>query len=207
MMQRCVIFCAGERGKIDFELTKDDFVICCDAGYEAAAEMDVIPDLIMGDFDSYSEKLPSDIETMTFPVEKDDTDSMLAVKEGLRRGYRSFVLLFPLGGRLDHTFANIQTLAFLMEHDAEGVLIGPWDTVRLLRNGTLTLDRKPDRTFSLFAFMGTAKGVSLSGMQYTLDNAEVTEAFPIGLGNHILEATGTVTVNDGTLLIIESEIN
>lgn len=206
-MQRCIIFCAGERGEIDFELHHDDFVICCDAGFKAACEMGIEPDLIMGDFDSYSEKLPDGIETMRFPVEKDDTDSMLAVREGLKRGYREFVLLFPLGGRLDHTYANIQTLAFLLEHGAEGILIGPRDTVRLLRNGTLTLDRKENKTFSLFAFMGTAKGVSLSGMQYSLDNAEVTEAFPIGLGNHILEPQGIVTVTDGTLLIIESEIN
>ena len=206
-MQRCIIFCAGERGEIDFSFRDDDFVICCDAGFKAACEMGIEPDLIMGDFDSYSEKLPDGIKTMRFPVEKDDTDSMLAVREGLKRGYREFVLLFPLGGRLDHTYANIQTLAFLLEHGAEGILIGPRDTVRLLRNGTLILDRKENKTFSLFAFMGTAKGVSLSGMQYSLDNAEVTEAFPIGLGNHILEPQGTVTVTDGTLLIIESEIN
>ena len=206
-MQRCIIFCAGERGEIDFSFRDDDFVICCDAGFKAACEMGIEPDLIMGDFDSYSEKLPDGIKTMRFPVEKDDTDSMLAVREGLKRGYREFVLLFPLGGRLDHTYANIQTLAFLLEHGAEGILIGPRDTVRLLRNGTLTLDRKENKTFSLFAFMGTAKGVSLSGMQYSLDNAEVTEAFPIGLDNHILEPQGIVTVTDGTLLIIESEIN
>ena len=206
-MQRCIIFCAGERGEIDFSFRDDDFVICCDAGFKAACEMGIEPDLIMGDFDSYSEKLPDGIKTMRFPVEKDDTDSMLAVREGLKRGYREFVLLFPLGGRLDHTYANIQTLAFLLEHGAEGILIGPRDTVRLLRNGTLILDRKENKTFSLFAFMGTAKGVSLSGMQNSLDNAEVTEAFPIGLGNHILEPQGTVTVTDGTLLIIESEIN
>ncbi len=207
MMPRCIIFCAGERGAIDFTLETDDFVICCDAGFKAAEEMGITPDLIMGDFDSYSGELPKNIETVRFPVEKDDTDSMLAVKEGLKRGYRNFILLFPLGGRLDHTISNIQTLAFLLEHDACGILIGPYDIVRLIRNETLILDRKADRTFSLFAFMGTARGVSLSGMQYPLDNAEVTESFPIGLGNHILEPRGSVTVTDGTLLIIESKIN
>lgn len=207
MKRRCVIFCAGEREKTAFRPDGDDFVICCDAGYSAAAELGITPDLIMGDFDSCHDPLPSGVEVMRFPVEKDDTDSMLAVREGLKRGFRDFVLLFSLGGRLDHTVANIQTLAFLRQHGADGLLVGPRDTVRLLENGSLTLGRDTGRTFSIFAFGGTARGVTLTGMQYPLDNAEVTENFPIGLGNHILEPQGSVTVADGRLLVIESEIN
>ena len=206
-MSRCVIICAGEYAPISFAPKKDDFVICCDAGYKAAEAMGIKPDLIMGDFDSYGGRLPEDIPIMRYPVEKDDTDSMLAVREGLKRGYKDFVLLFALGGRLDHTFANVQTLAFMQQHGADGVLIGPRDTVRLLTNGTLTLKRDESRTFSIFAFGQTARGVTLTGMQYPLDHAEITQSFPIGLGNHILEPQGTVTVTDGTLIVIESEIN
>ena len=206
-MSRCVIICAGEYAPIDIAFEKDDFIICCDAGYKAAEAMGIKPDLIMGDFDSYGGQLPEDIPIMRYPVEKDDTDSMLAIREGLNRGYKDFVLLFALGGRLDHTFANIQTLAFMQQHGADGVLIGPRDTVRLLTNGTLTLKRDESRTFSAFAFGKNAKGVTLKGMQYPLDNDEITQSFPIGLGNHITEPEATVTVTDGTLVIIESEIN
>ena len=207
MSGRCVIFCAGERGNIDFSLDKNDFVICCDAGFAAARDMSVVPDLIMGDFDSYCEPLPDNVKVMRYPVEKDDTDSMLAVREGLKRGFTEFVLLFPLGGRLDHTIANIQTLAFLQEHGANGTLIGPRDTVRLLKNSAITLPRRENYTLSVFAFRGSACGVSLKGVQYLLDNAEITEAFPIGLGNHILSEQAEISVSDGTLIIIESEIN
>ena len=101
-MKRCVVVCAGEYGPIEHERLHDDFVICCDGGYKAAVAMGLKPDLLVGDFDSLQEPLPKNVEILRFPIEKDDTDSMLAVREGLRRGYSRFVLLFSLGGRLDH---------------------------------------------------------------------------------------------------------
>ena len=207
MARRCVIFCAGEEGDIDFSVSPEDFIICCDAGLAAAKRRGVTPDLLIGDFDSYREPLPDSVETLRFPVEKDDTDSMLALREGLRRGYRQFVLLFALGGRLDHTLANLQALAFLDDFGASGMLIGPRDRVQLLKNGALDVPRNSAYTFSIFAYAGKAVGVTLKGMQYPLHNAVVTETFPIGLGNHIVEPVGRVSVLDGTLLVVESKIN
>ncbi len=207
MARRCVVFCAGEEGDIDFSVTPEDFVICCDAGFAAAQRRGITPDLLIGDFDSYRAPLPESVETLRFPVEKDDTDSMLALREGLRRGYKRFVLLFSLGGRLDHTLANIQALAFLEELGASGMLIGPNDRVQLLKNGTLDIPRDNAYTLSIFAYGGKAIGVTLKGMQYPLNNAVVTETFPIGLGNHINAPTGRISVLDGTLLVVESKIN
>lgn len=207
MAHRCVVFCAGEEGEIDFTVTPEDFVICCDAGYLAAKRRGITPDLLIGDFDSYREPLPESVETLHFPVEKDDTDSMLALREGLRRGYKQFVLLFALGGRLDHTLANLQALAFLEEFGASGLIVGPRDRVQLLKNGTLDIPRRSAYTFSIFAYSGKAIGVTLKGMQYPLNDAVVTETFPIGLGNHIIEPTGRVSVLDGMLLVVESKIN
>ncbi len=207
MARRCVVFCAGEEGDIDFDFSQEDFIICCDAGYLAAKRRGITPDLLIGDFDSYRGSLPESVETLHFPVEKDDTDSMLALREGLRRGYKQFVMLFALGGRLDHTMANLQALAFLEEYGAKGLIIGPRDQVQLLRNGTLDIPRRSAYTFSIFAYAGKAVGVTLKGMQYPLNDAVVTEVFPIGLGNHIIEPTGRVSVLDGTLLVIESKIN
>lgn len=209
-MKRCVVFCAGETGPLPagVSITPEDFVIACDAGCQNARALGTVPHLLMGDFDSLTGALPEGIETLRFPVEKDDTDSMLALREGLRRGYRSFVLLFSLGGRLDHTVANLQALAFLQEQGAEGMLVGPNDTVRLLAAPqSLTLPRREGFTLSVFAYGGTAHGVTLTGMQYPLCEATVTTAFPIGLGNHILEPTGRIDLREGRLLVIESRIN
>lgn len=206
-MKRCVIFCAGEEGPMDFSFEPDDFYICCDAGLSAAQKLGVTPHLLVGDFDSLGCAPPCDLPVLRFPVEKDDTDSMLAVREGLRRGFRRFALLFSLGGRLDHTVANIQTLAFLLERRAEGILIGPSDTARLLHNGGTAIARREGFTLSVFAFGGPAKGVTLTGVQYPLADAAVDTSFPIGVGNHIVAASAGVSVAEGTLLLIESRIN
>lgn len=206
-MSRCVIFCAGEDGELPFSFEENDYIICCDAGIDAAKRHGVTPNLIVGDFDSYTGALDKEIETLRFPVEKDDTDSMLAVREGLSRGFTDFFLLCSLGGRLDHTVANLQTLVFIKEQGGNGTLIGPTDTVRLLCGGAIDILRREGYTFSLFSLGEKCEGVTLTGMQYPLDNATVTNGFPIGLGNHIIEPVGRVSVKSGTLIIIESKIN
>lgn len=206
MKKRCVIFCAGEDGELPFAFEREDYIICCDAGLNAAKRRGITPNLIVGDFDSYLQEAPKGIETLRFPVEKDDTDSMLAVREGLSRGFSDFILLCSLGGRLDHTIANIQTLVFIKENGGEGQLIGPDDTARLLCNGSLDILRREGYTFSLFALGEKCEGVTLSGMQYPLNDATVTNGFPIGLGNHIMEPSATVSVKCGTLLIVESKL-
>lgn len=207
MVRRCVVFCAGEFGEIDFSPSAEDFVICCDAGYMAAERLGITPDLLIGDFDSYRMPLPEFVETLRYPIEKDDTDSMLALREGLKRGYRQFLLLFALGGRLDHTYANLQALAFLEEQDASGIIIGPRDTVRLIKNCTIEINRREGYALSIFAFGGDAVGVNLKGMKYPLTNAIVTQAFPIGLGNHIIAPRGSISVLNGMLLVMESKID
>ena len=98
------------------------FLICADAGLENARAYGLTPDLTLGDFDSLAGGEPDiEGEKLTFPVEKDDTDTMLGIKEGLDRGYRRFLLYGSLGGRLDHTIANIASLRYLLDHGARAV--------------------------------------------------------------------------------------
>ena len=204
-MARCVIFCAGEQGDIDFALHADDYIVCCDAGYEAAVKMGVVPHLILGDFDSYQQPLSTSIETLRFPVQKDDTDSMLAVREGISRGFTEFVLLFSLGNRLDHTLANIQVLAYLEENEAVGILVGPYETVRLLKGGEITLPKREGYSLSILA-LDKVVGINLEGVAYPLFNATLTPSFPLGFGNHIEADFATIRVEEGRVLIIESKI-
>ena len=143
---------------------------------------------------------------LRFPVEKDDTDSMLAVREGLHRGYRDFVLYGALGGRLDHTLANVQTLLFLGRRGGSGLLDGEKETVTLVRNETRAFLRREGVSFSVLAFEGAARGVTLRGVQYPLTDAVLTESFPLGHGNRITEEKALVSVRDGALLVIESKI-
>ena len=138
-----------------------------------------------------------------FPVEKDDTDAMLAVRHGLSLGYRHFLLYGGLeGSRLDHTVANFQTLQFLADNGAEGCLIGKDCIVTLLKNGTLRFPAGSSGILSLFCMGADAKGVTLEGTKYPLQGGTLTAGFPLGVSNRLMGAEACVTVEDGSLLVI-----
>lgn len=202
--KRCVILCAGATTPEDIawaRIGSGDFVIAADAGYLHAQTYGIRPHLIVGDFDSSADPGALDIPIERFPVHKDDTDCMLAVRRGLAQGCRSFVILGGLGGRLDHTLANLQTLAFLADHGATGWLRGEAAAVTLLRKGSIILP-KPGGYLSLFALGGTCRGITLRGTEYPLENALLTPNFPLGVSNHIVEETAHITVEEGDLFLV-----
>ena len=116
----CYIVGACQPGELCLAPGRPAFVIAADQGLRYLEEAGITPDLIVGDFDSLG-IVPQGANVVRHPVEKDDTDMMLAVKTGLARGYRTFVLYGGLGGRLDHTYANFQTLTYLARHGAVSV--------------------------------------------------------------------------------------
>lgn len=127
MTKRCVIITAGELGepsRYQDVIRPGDFLICCDGGYAHAKTLGVRPDLILGDFDSYEGDLPEGVPTEGFSSIKDDTDTMLAIKEAIHRGYEEILLLAALGGRMDHSFANLQSLMYLRQAGKKGWLVG-----------------------------------------------------------------------------------
>jgi thiamine pyrophosphokinase len=181
-----------------------DLVIAVDAGYKNLKG--VKPDLVMGDFDSLG-FIPNGENIITFPVAKDDTDTLLAVKEGLKRGYKTFVISGGLGGRLDHTMANIQTLAFLAERGARGYLVSENEFVTVIKDTSIEFDKEHSGNISVFALSDKAEGVTLEGLKYPLYNATLTPTFPIGVSNSFTEKTSKVTVKNGMILIIAGNIN
>ena len=197
---RCVIFCAGGFGGLTEPLRPDDFIIAADGGTAYTEALGLRPDLILGDFDSLG-YVPEGAER--HPVEKDDTDAMLAAKRGLERGCREFLFYASLDGpRLDHTLANLQTLRFLADHGATGTLIGLRQQVTLLRGGTLTLPAREKGDISLFAFGGEAKGVRIKGLKYELEKGTLTPGFPLGVSNSFVGKSAEVSVEDGDILIV-----
>ena len=119
MSKICAIISGGEYAPLS-EIEKADFLICCDKGYAYARQNSLTPDLLIGDFDSYQTPLPDDIPTVTLPHEKDDTDTLYAVRTALKANFAEIWFYCALGGRLDHTYANLQTAAFAA---AEGVKV------------------------------------------------------------------------------------
>lgn len=203
---RCVILCAGEFGEIDFNFCQTDFIIAADGGMDYAQKTGVTPDLIMGDFDSAEMPIPACIAIERFNPEKDDSDSILCVREGLKRGYNDFVLLYSLGNRLDHTIANLQTLSFIAEQGATGLLVGVFDTAFLIKRSKI-IQKKDGYSVSIFAWGKDAKGVSLTGMKYPLKDFTISTSYPIGLSNVITENEAHIEISDGELLIVQSKIS
>ena len=137
------------------------------------------------------------------PVEKDDTDTMLALREGLRRGCDTFYLYGTTGGaRLDHTLANLQSLAFLLRHGARGYLYDQNFVYTAIENETLTLAREVDwGIVSLFSMGDRAEHITLEGLQYPLTDGTIDCGFPLGVSNHIVAPTARITVGCGPLLV------
>ncbi len=177
-----------------------DYILAADGGLAHVQKLGLTPHGIIGDFDSLG-YIPQGAQV--FPVEKDDTDSMLAVRKGLELGYRRFELYGALdGARLDHTVANLQTLGFLASHGAEGYLIGLTYMAAVLRNGTFCFPASAKGILSLCCLGSDARGITLEGLQYPLSNGTLTADFPLGVSNHFLGQEARVTVEDGTLIAL-----
>lgn len=197
----CFIFAAGSFFGLVERPAPGDLVIAADAGYQNCIASGLVPDIIVGDFDSMP--APQGLEVVTLPVEKDDTDSLHAMRMGLDRGYKDFVLYGGTGGRrADHTIANLQSLLFLVSHGARGRIYGEGTIWRVIHNESLRFPASCRGTLSLFCLDGQAKGVSIRGLKYPLHDYTVTSDFPIGVSNSFVGAPAEIEVKDGTLLIL-----
>lgn len=185
------------------KLQSDDFIVCADGGQRHLDGLGVSADLYLGDFDS-SQKPLTETETLVFSVEKDDTDTLAALKEGLKRGIKDFLILGGTGGRMDHTFANIQTLMYAEKHGASAALADDNNFAFILKNDTAFIEKNVDEKVSVFAFDSSVSGVTLEGFHYPLKNANLFSHYPIGVSNYIESEQGKITVKKGTLLIIIS---
>ncbi len=199
-MAKCVIFCAAEFDHLAQPLQRGDFVIAADGGLRHTEKLHITPDRILGDFDSLG-FTPEGANV--FPVEKDDTDAMLAVRQGLALGYRDFLLYGSLDGpRLDHTIANFQTLQFLADNGAAGYLVGSSYIVTVVKNGSLFFPAGLEGTISLFCLGADARGVTLEGLYYPLEQGTLTAGFPLGVSNHFTGKEAKITVENGSLLVL-----
>lgn len=199
-MGTCIVFCAAGFDALVEPVASDDFIIAADGGFVHTQKLGITPDIILGDFDSLG-YTPD--RANVFPVEKDDTDAMLAVRRGLQLGYRKFVLYGSLDGpRLDHTVANFQTLQFLADRDAVGYLVGSGQLVTVVKNGSLSFPAGMEGTLSVFCMGKDAEGVTLEGLYYPLENGTLTAGFPLGVSNHFTGAAAAITVRNGSLLVV-----
>ena len=204
-MGRCIIFCAGGFDKLLEPIGENDYILAADGGLSHVRSLGLMPNGVLGDFDSLG-YVPGG--ATRFPVEKDDTDAMLAVRHGLKLGYRSFLIYGSIDGpRLDHTVANFQTLQFLCDHGAQGFLVGRNYIATVVKNGTIQFSKDADGIISVFCMGADAAGVTLTGLQYPLENAVLRAGFPLGVSNHFTGSEASVCVTSGSLLVLYDRKN
>ncbi len=205
--KKCYIFAGSPDTKCTDMIFDDDrYVICADGGYALAKKLRIQPDVIIGDFDTYTKKLPESCEIIRYPIEKDDTDTMLAVKLALERGYKYIVICGGIGGRIDHTIANIQTLRYILKHEASGELAGDGNHIIMQQGPSVRVySRMKGYYFSVFSYTNECTGVNLTGFKYPLKNGVIKNNFPIGVSNVVTGKSGVVSLDKGILLITYSK--
>lgn len=197
----CYIIAASDSREINPAITDDDLLIAADGGYEIALKNGLTPDIVLGDFDSLG-FVPDGDNVVCLPVKKDDTDTLAAVKIGIEKGFECFGIYGGLGGRTDHTLANIQTLSFIADNGGRGYLIGDNESVTLIKNSVLSFEARAGGTVSVFAYGGKASGVSIKGLSYELYDRELNPSFPLGVSNEFCGNSAEIAVKDGKLLIV-----
>ena len=195
-----IIFCAAEFDALAAPVGPEDFILAADGGLRHTEKLNITPHGILGDFDSLG-YVPQGAQV--FPVEKDDTDAMLAARKGLELGYRDFLFYGALDGpRLDHTIANFQTLQFLADRGAKGYLMGRDYIVTVIRNETLSFPADCAGILSLFCVGPDARGITLKGLHYGLEEDTLTAGFPLGVSNHFTGGEASIRVTEGSLLAL-----
>lgn len=208
---KCILICAGDLTLGEIPIGEKDFVIAVDGGLSYCGILNVEPDLIIGDFDSLSDDETTAIaelertipeRILRLPCEKDDTDTMAAIKEGLDRGYREFRLYAATGGRFDHTLANIQALLYLKHHGATGYLVDGAGMVLVLENEAVHFQKSLEGTLSVFSLVEESRGVTIEGMKYCIEDSIIKNDFPIGISNEFIGEEAAISVKEGTLVCI-----
>jgi thiamine pyrophosphokinase len=198
---RCFIVGAGTNDVIPPAPQASDIVIAADGGLDFLEQIHLPADFVIGDFDSASHTPAHSDSTIALPSEKDDTDMTSAVKLGWSKGFRQFHIYGGLGGRLDHTLANIQLLAGIAAHGGIGFLHSSQTCVTALCSASLQLAPHAPAMVSVFAHSDTAHNVTIKGLKYEVRNVTLTNSTPLGVSNEFRGTQAHISVDEGTLIV------
>ena len=208
-MKYCVILAGGEAGDIKKfaveNFRRNGIIIAADRGYKLAEKLEITPDIFVGDFDSFDGDIPESVEIHRSKPEKDDTDTMLAVKLAIKRGCEFIVLYGALGGRFDHTMANIQTLIYAHEHGCD-LMIDDGDNIVSVQGICIrSYSFMEGWYFSLFSLSEQSEISRLTGVKYPLSHAVLKDSFPLGVSNEIIDREAVLSVGSGLVLVVQSK--
>lgn len=184
---------------------KADILVACDGGYKVFFSSGMEPDLFIGDFDTLDEKMVKyPKEKIILPARKDDTDTFFAVKYLLEKGYDTFEFYGCLGGKIEHTIANIQILFYLVKKGAKGYLFSENNqiVVHMIHDSYIRLKPLKCGFLSVFSYNGESKGVDIENLLYTVKDISLNDDVPLGISNQFIAKEGRISVKEGTLLLV-----
>ena len=203
-MKRCVIVGGADINNYEYIkscLRNDDFIVFCDSGLKHLESLQVNPGLIVGDFDSHDNPHLG-VETIVLPCEKDDTDTVFAVKGALKRGFDDFLLIGVVGARLDHSLGNVSILLYLNSLGKKGCIIDDYSEMEIVCDKPVYIENS-FKFFSLLNIFGTAKGITIKNAKYPLIDGEITCEYQYGISNEVVGQTAEVSIKKGKLLLIK----
>ncbi|MDP4121218.1 MAG: thiamine diphosphokinase [Bacillota bacterium] len=203
-MKRAIILASSPEINIEFcrqQIKADDFVICADGGLNVANKLNIRPDLVVGDFDSFKNELPQNIEIMKLNVKKDSTDTLVCADEAVKRGACEVIVLGGIGGRMDHTFANYSVLLFLANKGVKASLQDEKCEITVLNEGKYTFGGHCGKTVSLFPFGTESVNVSYKNLAYNLEKTDLIAEYPMGISNIIMDDKAEITIYKGTAIL------
>ena len=214
MNGKCIIITSYLESNINtnIKIGIDDYIICADGGFEHALKENVIPNTVIGDFDScsfdilkksiYDNDHFKEIEIIRTQPEKNDTDTFMCVKYGLDKGYKEFHIIGGLGGRIDHTLANLQVLSFILDSGASAWISDGKNRVTMIQGpDTISLDCNEFDYFSIYSYTAQCKEVYEINSKYTLNNVVLTQSNPVGTSNELLDEPTVIKLTEGKLII------
>lgn len=200
---RALIICAGDNknsNKLKFFAKNSDYIICADGGYLHAKDNGIIPNIIVGDFDSCS--VPTDFSSVVkLPKEKDETDSFYALKFALSKGATDIVLFGGIGDRFDHSYANLCMLNFTLERNIKTVLTDGKTEIYLI-DSNISLHKDKGTNISIYSYTDISYNVSCENLKYKLDTYNLSKSDIIGTSNEFLDKKAKISVEIGKLIII-----
>lgn len=205
-MSKCYLVVSYLEGSLKdlLDCQEEDIIICVDGGYQKLMEIGLTPDLIIGDMDSLSCPVPDNIPFYPLPVEKDDTDTLAALKKAIEMGCRDIILVGGLGGRLDHTVANLHCLSYSLFAGVRLEIRDSQNRAFMFEPSEIRIPRDRDSYLSLFSYTEACRGVTTKGLYYPLSGATLTHSYPLGVSNHFTEEEAVISFTTGKLLVILS---
>lgn len=208
-IKKCSIICGAPNVNIEFiknNIDKNSYIIAADSGYLKLIKIGIMPNLIMGDFDS-SPKPDLDCDIISLPVEKDYSDTFYCVRYAVELGFNYIDIYAAIGNRFDHTYSNVLCLNYCLENNVYANILDDKNRISLIKD-KITFKKNYDY-FSIFAYLHDCKGVKIKGAYYTAgfydkQELDIRVQDNFAQSNFVCDNECEISLREGILLLIES---